>query len=167
MATVGIMSMQRIANYGSFLQAYALKTMIEELGHSVQFVDYRVCSPVIQDVTESSNKLTRMVKKGLETFAFQAPLQHKLAFIKFKKNYAGKYLPLLGITDDCNYSPKLDCMVRLVVTRYLIVYRRIRTSVSHPSYSVLIAMRIKLLRMPHLSVIPHLPNSSNMAKIAR
>lgn len=103
--------MQRIANYGSFLQAYALKTMIEELGHSVQFVDYRVCSPVIQDVTESSNKLTRMVKKGLETFAFQAPLQHKLAFIKFKKNYAGKYLPLLGITDDCNYSPKLDCMV--------------------------------------------------------
>lgn len=111
MATVGIMSMQRIANYGSFLQAYALKTMIEELGHSVQFVDYRVCSPVIQDVTESSNKLTRMVKKGLETFAFQAPLQHKLAFIKFKKNYAGKYLPLLGITDDCNYSPKLDCMV--------------------------------------------------------
>ena len=85
MATVGIMSMQRIANYGSFLQAYALKTMIEELGHSVQFVDYRVCSPVIQDVTESSNKLTRMVKKGLETFAFQAPLQHKLAFIKFKK----------------------------------------------------------------------------------
>lgn len=29
MAEVGIMSMQRIANYGSFLQAYALKTMIE------------------------------------------------------------------------------------------------------------------------------------------
>lgn len=29
MAEVSIMSMQRIANYGSFLQAYALKTMIE------------------------------------------------------------------------------------------------------------------------------------------
>lgn len=30
---VSIMSMQRIANYGSFLQAYALKKTIETLGH--------------------------------------------------------------------------------------------------------------------------------------
>ena len=29
MKKVGIMSMQRIANYGSFLQAYALKKLIE------------------------------------------------------------------------------------------------------------------------------------------
>ena len=32
MRKVGIMSMQRIANYGSFLQAYALKQLIEEVG---------------------------------------------------------------------------------------------------------------------------------------
>ena len=32
MKKVGIMSMQRIANYGSFLQAYALKQLIEKLG---------------------------------------------------------------------------------------------------------------------------------------
>ena len=30
MRKVGIMSMQRIANYGTFLQAYALKQLIEE-----------------------------------------------------------------------------------------------------------------------------------------
>lgn len=36
MKKVGIMSMQRIANYGSFLQAYALKRLIEELGYRVQ-----------------------------------------------------------------------------------------------------------------------------------
>lgn len=111
MAKVGIMSMQRIANYGSFLQAYALKTMIEGLGHSVQFVDYHVCPPVIQDASESTNKLTRLFKKGLETFTFHAPLQDKLAFIKYKKNYAKKYLPLLGITDIYNYQPKLDYLV--------------------------------------------------------
>ena len=111
MAKVGIMSMQRIANYGSFLQAYALKAMIEKLGHDVQFVDYHVCPPVIQDTSESTNKLTRLFKKGLETFAFHAPLQHKLAFIKYKKNYARKYLPLLGITNDYNYQPELDYLV--------------------------------------------------------
>ena len=42
MSKVGILSMQRIKNYGSFLQAYALKTLVESLGHEVQFVDYHV-----------------------------------------------------------------------------------------------------------------------------
>lgn len=37
---VGIMSMQRIDNYGSFLQALGLKKMLEELGNEVIFVDY-------------------------------------------------------------------------------------------------------------------------------
>lgn len=37
---VEIMSMQRVVNYGSFLQALALRTMIESLGHSVQMVDF-------------------------------------------------------------------------------------------------------------------------------
>lgn len=42
MSKVGILSMQRIKNYGSFLQEYALKTLVESLGHEVQFVDYHV-----------------------------------------------------------------------------------------------------------------------------
>lgn len=111
MSNVGIMSMQRIANYGSFLQAYALKSMIEELGHTVQFVDYHIGAPVIRDDSESSNKLTRMVKKGVETFHSHAPLSHKLAFISYKRNYASKYLPLLGVTEGPNYNPFLDYMV--------------------------------------------------------
>lgn len=45
---VSIMSMQRIANYGSFLQAYALKKTIETLGHQVDFADYRVQPCLIQ-----------------------------------------------------------------------------------------------------------------------
>ncbi len=39
---VGIMSMHRIPNYGSFMQAYSLKKMIESLDHEVCFVDYQV-----------------------------------------------------------------------------------------------------------------------------
>lgn len=38
---VGIMSMQRVVNHGSFMQAYGLKSMIESLGHEVLFVDYK------------------------------------------------------------------------------------------------------------------------------
>lgn len=36
---VGILSKHRVVNYGSFLQAYGLKAMIQELGHSVRFID--------------------------------------------------------------------------------------------------------------------------------
>ena len=39
---IGILSMQRVRNYGSFLQALGLKTEIERLGHNVVFVDFDV-----------------------------------------------------------------------------------------------------------------------------
>ena len=53
MAKIGILSMQRINNYGSFLQAYAMKTMLEKMGHDVQFVDYHVGQPLIKDPTKN------------------------------------------------------------------------------------------------------------------
>ena len=111
MKKVGIMSMQRIANYGSFLQAYALKQLIEELGCKVEFVDYHVGEPVVNDGADSGNKYVRKLKKGLETFQYQAPLSHKLAFIQYKRTFADKYMQLLGITDEMNYNPTLDCLV--------------------------------------------------------
>ena len=111
MSKVGIMSMQRIANYGSFLQAYALKQLIESLGHKVEFVDYHVGLPVIKDSADNENKYVRKLEKGLETFRYKAPLSHKLAFIQYKQSFGRKYMPLLGVTDEMNYTPELDCLV--------------------------------------------------------
>ena len=111
MKKVGIMSMQRIANYGSFLQAYALKQLIEELGHEVEFVDYHVGAPVIVANADSKNKFVRKLEKGLETFRYNAPLSHKFSFIQYKQSFAKRYMPLLGVTEDMNYNPTLDCLV--------------------------------------------------------
>lgn len=111
MKKVGIMSMQRIANYGSFLQAYALKQLIEELDCKVEFVDYHVGAPIITENADSKNKFVRKIEKGLETFQYQAPLSHKLSFIRYKQSFSKKYMPLLGITDEMNYNPTLDCLV--------------------------------------------------------
>lgn len=111
MSKVGIMSMQRIANYGSFLQAYALKQLIESLGHEVEFVDYHIGIPVIKDNADKRNKYVRKIEKGLETFRYKAPLLHKLAFIQYKRSLGKKYMPILGITDEMNYVPELDCLV--------------------------------------------------------
>ena len=37
--TIGILSMQRVMNYGSFLQAFALKNTIEQLGNRCEFIN--------------------------------------------------------------------------------------------------------------------------------
>lgn len=111
MKKVGIMSMQRIANYGSFLQAYALKQLIEDLGYKVEFVDYHVGTPVIAENADSRNKFVRKLEKGLEVFRYQAPLSHKLSFVQYKMLFSKKYMPLLGVSDEMNYNPTLDCLV--------------------------------------------------------
>lgn len=111
MTKVGIMSMQRIANYGSFLQAYALKQLIEELNCEVEFVDYHVGVPVIAENADSKNKFVRKLEKGLETFQFQSRISHKVLFIRYKQTFGKKYMPILGITDTMNYNPTLDCLV--------------------------------------------------------
>lgn len=111
MKKIGIMSMQRIANYGSFLQVYALKQLIEELGYKVEFVDYHVGAPVIAGNTDSKNKFIRKFEKGLETFKYDAPFAHKLAFIRYKQNFAKKYMAFLGVTEKMNFNPELDCLV--------------------------------------------------------
>ena len=62
---VGIISMQRVCNKGSFLQAYGLKKMIESLGHEVIFVDYKVGKPVMRTFGE---KKTYNILKIRNTF---------------------------------------------------------------------------------------------------
>ena len=111
MTKVGIMSMQRIANYGSFLQAYALKQLIEELNCEVEFVDYHVGVPVIAENAYIKNKFVRKLEKGLETFRYQSRISHKVLFIRYKQTFGKKYMPILGITDAMNYNPTLDCLV--------------------------------------------------------
>lgn len=111
MKKIGIMSMQRIANYGSFLQAYALKQLIEEMGYEVEFVDYHVGSPVIEENADNKNKFVRKVEKGLETFKYNAPFAHKISFIRYKQTFAKRYMHFLGITEKMNFNPQLDCLV--------------------------------------------------------
>ena len=109
MKKVGILSMQRIANYGSFLQAYGLKHILEDLGCDVQFVDYHPGETIIP--ADGGTGLRRKISKVLEAFNYNAPLKEKIKFIKYKKNYARNYYPYLGINAEMNYSPELDVLV--------------------------------------------------------
>ena len=105
----GILSMQRIANYGSTLQAYATKRLLEELGCKVQFVDYHPGKTVLK--ADRKGRLKRLKEKVFEAFKVGAPLLETLRYIRYKKNYAGNYFPFLGLTDEKRYYPRTDLLV--------------------------------------------------------
>ena len=106
----GILSMQRICNYGSFLQAYGLKSILEELGCEVEFVDYEPGKCLVES-TSSKNGIARKTGKIVETLKYDARIADKLAFMRYKKDYANNYFPLLGITSYMNTSPDVDILV--------------------------------------------------------
>lgn len=81
MNKVGIMSMQRIANYGSFLQAYALKEILQEREVNIEFVDYHIEPVVISQVQNEKRGISGKVYKALETMRYDAPLLHKFEFV--------------------------------------------------------------------------------------
>lgn len=109
MIKVGIMSMQRICNYGSFLQAYALREMLKEEECKVEFVDYHAGKCLVNSGQGSGIK--RKLSKVLETIQYNASLNDKIKFIKYKKNYASKYYSILGIDEHMNYCPKVDLLI--------------------------------------------------------
>ena len=106
MTKVGIMSMQRIKNYGSFLQAYGLKKILESLGCDVEFVDYHVEESVIKEDNENGGKIS----KAITALKGDAPLVQKIQYIFHKKNFGKKYFELLGLTNEPNYNPQLDIL---------------------------------------------------------
>lgn len=109
MSKVGIMSMQRIKNYGSFLQAYALKKIIEELGHQVEFVDYHVDTTI--NCNNNSKKTAIKIKKLVDVLKGKVSLKYKFEFLRHKKSFSKKYNKFLNISDVYNYNPRLDTLV--------------------------------------------------------
>ena len=52
--TVGVITMHRIINYGSFLQAYATQCLIEKLGYSCEIIDYQY--PNTRHISQSKKR---------------------------------------------------------------------------------------------------------------
>lgn len=110
---IGIISMQRVVNYGSFLQAYGLKKTIEGLGHEVIFLDYKVEPPVV----EYDKK--RMVRYQIKNIAPLRKLirlaNYKLkgpeSFYYFTYLYENEYLKKINVTDKRIYREKVDVLV--------------------------------------------------------
>lgn len=107
---VGIMSMQRVRNMGSFLQAYGLKKIIESLGHEVTFVDYRM---------NSDSKTASAIPARINFNMIVRFLDHRSTSKKRKMyktaasfdSYYDSFMPLLGVTPELQYETEVDTLV--------------------------------------------------------
>ena len=114
---VGIISMQRVCNNGSFLQAYGLKKLIESLGHEVIFVDYEVGKPIIQSFADKKTyyklKLRNSIIKLLlicKWLRWVLPEGYK-QIIREREGYKKIIKQYLNITDKTNYHSLVDVIV--------------------------------------------------------
>ncbi len=85
--------------------------MLEELGHDVQFVDYRTGNPLIEDTSAQGIKRFSKISKTLEILHYDVPLKQRIQYIAHKMQFSRKYHPILGISPEKNYTPELDILI--------------------------------------------------------
>lgn len=110
---VGILSMQRICNYGSYLQAWALKHILMEMGHEVSFVDFNPGPPLnVQETPPFVRRLRGKLRVlwGMKSRSGRAARKRERNQ-DFQRWFERECLPTLGVTKRPNYRPKLDVLV--------------------------------------------------------
>lgn len=103
---IGIMSMQRVINYGSFLQAYGLKHLVEATTKTkVRFVDYRFGEDLSNSSSVENNIIQRIVKN-------RSPFNyvHKKKYFKNIENKLITNLKEIGI-DKKNYDDSVSDLI--------------------------------------------------------
>ena len=110
---VGILSMQRVCNYGSLLQAYALKKTIENLGNECSFLDIKKgidldCHATAKNANPKRSK--KLIADKLSTQGFKAFVSffHRRLYNKIFKN---RFFKILGLPKEMQPHGKFDLVV--------------------------------------------------------
>ncbi len=103
---IGILSMQRVINYGSFLQAYALKNTVKKYNNSCMFIDIKPGEQI------NPSRKNSLVKRFINVKG------HYLTKIKYKKyvrtrknRFEKEFLPIIDVTEEKITSSNLDAVV--------------------------------------------------------
>lgn len=80
---IGILTMHRVQNYGSALQAYALQTYINSLGHQAELIDYQYVS----DNLKKNNFLKHIIVKILDILRGFPRIVKNHRFDNFYRNF--------------------------------------------------------------------------------
>ena len=115
MKNVGILSMQRVNNFGSLLQCYSLKKIIEDLGNCADFIDIEpnknddsfmqkklICEEAI---LANKSKLSKIDKYAFNRILIKIKSNRQIAiFNKFRKDY-------LNISDKKKLTEYDTCVI--------------------------------------------------------
>lgn len=112
---LGILSMQKVINYGSFLQAYSLKKIIKEVSgeDDIFFVDIEKgktlqCNKGINLCLKRIRVFIKIIIKGL----LLETIKDKKYINKLKNQFENNFFSLLGINDNDDVKNKyFDCVV--------------------------------------------------------
>ncbi len=127
----GVMTMHRVINSGSFLQAWAMKHIIQSRGHLVIFVDFEMqdrerfnklsprsinariqqASPILHRLLYLINREILAENAGLKMTPYRKRLATWQNVARFQINYRKKYLPQLGVSKERVLKPELDLLI--------------------------------------------------------
>ena len=90
---IGILSMQEVKNYGSFLQAFSLKKNIEALGHECDFVNILPGQQIGNYKQRRFHKIRLLIKRlwGWDC------LKRLKTIYQFQTRFSKEFLPYLGV----------------------------------------------------------------------
>lgn len=95
---VGILSMQQITNYGSFLQAYGLKSILENLGHDIEFINIIPGEQLPQYKIGKLHKIKLLLKR----LKVKHPIRQLKCTLKLHKRFDNEFKPELGVRPEGN-----------------------------------------------------------------
>jgi hypothetical protein len=104
---IGILSMQKIHNYGSFLQAFSLKKILEEKGHDVYFIDIKIGKKIVVDISRPS--IYKYINKFDKFFIKR--IQHYLMAKKMDKMYIEYQEKYLETTKSLRENESFDLAI--------------------------------------------------------
>lgn len=90
---IGILSMQEVKNYGSFLQAFSLKSNIETLGHTCEFVNI-VPGEQLGEYKQGKFHKIKLLIERLWGWDF---IKRMVCIYRFQNRFDKKFLPYLGV----------------------------------------------------------------------
>ncbi len=102
--------MQRIVNYGSFMQAYGLKKMINSLGHEVTFIDYRI-GALINERKDISKRFKRWFNQTLLWRKVRKYIRKNIWISDKEKLYREDLKRYLNVDNNYRYKEKVDIAV--------------------------------------------------------
>lgn len=92
--------MQQITNYGSFLQAYGLKSILESLGYEIEFIN------IVPGEQLPKYRISKFhkVKLMLRRLMVKHPFKQLRCTLKLHKRFNTEFKPELGVKPGTEYS---------------------------------------------------------------